>query len=205
MTKQRELQKVAPSRRNLLTARIALAAGAPIPNTAARRRPYIPAKAVGQFVPSLTKKAFEKHGFATASLLTEWPRIVGDAIAAYTSPERLKWPRGVETFGETGADGGGRPGATLLLRVDPARALDIEYRGRQVLERINAFFGYRAVAELRILQAPLEAQSAPRRPAEPVAPAARPQPPAAPAANSGDLDAALARLAGWVKGPKPRS
>ena len=53
---------------------------------------------------------------------------------------------------ETASD---RPGATLLLRVEPARALDIQYKGQQLIERINAHFGYRAVAELRILQAPL--------------------------------------------------
>ena len=52
-----------------------------------------------------------------------------------------------------------RPGATLVLRVDPARALDVEYRARQIIERINAYFGYRAIAELRILQAPLPAHA----------------------------------------------
>jgi hypothetical protein len=44
-----------------------------------------------------------------------------------------------------------------VLRVDPARALDVEYKAQQILERINAYFGYRAVAELRLLQAPLAA------------------------------------------------
>ena len=53
---------------------------------------------------------------------------------------------------------GARPGATLILRVDPARALDVEYKARQIIERINAYFGYRAIAELRILQAPLPAR-----------------------------------------------
>jgi hypothetical protein len=51
----------------------------------------------------------------------------------------------------------GRPGATLVLRVDPAHALDVQYNGRQIVERINAYFGYAAIAELRILQAPVAA------------------------------------------------
>lgn len=205
MTKQRAIENGTPSRRNLLTARIALAAGAPVPNSAVRRRPYIAAKAVGQFVPTLTKKVFEKHGFATASLLTEWPRIVGAAIATYATPERLKWPRGIESFGETGLEPSGRPGATLLLRVDPARALDIEYQGRQILERINAFFGYRAVAELRILQAPLDSRPARGPATDPALHAARQTPLPAPAVTPGDLDAALARLAGLVHGPRSRT
>lgn len=118
---------------------------------------YVAAKAVGSFVPRLTRKAFEKYGFSAAALLTDWSVIVGPQMSAYTQPERLKWPRGVEAYGavETGAEG--RPGATLVLKVDGGRALDIEYGKRELIERINRYFGYRAVAELRILQAPVTA------------------------------------------------
>lgn len=115
-------------------------------------------------MPSLTRKAFEKHGFAAATLITDWREIAGAALASYTLPERLKWPR----LPGTGASGTepdeGRPGATLVLRVDPARALDVEYRARQIIERINAYFGYRAVSEIRLIQAPLpQDEQAPRR------------------------------------------
>ncbi len=54
----------------------------------------------------------------------------------------------------------GRPGATLIVRVEPARALDVQYKAQQLMERINGHFGYRAVAELRILQAPLPERTA---------------------------------------------
>jgi hypothetical protein len=115
-------------------------------------------KSVGSFVPRLTRKAFEKYGFSAATLITDWRTIAGKELAAFTAPERLKWPRGVErSDDEVGADHRGRPGATLVLRVDPARALDVQYSGRQIVERINAYFGYAAVAELRILQAPVAA------------------------------------------------
>jgi hypothetical protein len=111
-------------------------------------------KAVGSFVPGLTRKAFEKFGFSTATLIMDWPRIAGADLAQWTTPERVKWPQGHEsaTLAEEAAP---RPGATLLLRVDPARALDVEYRARQIVERINSYFGYRAIADLRLLQAPL--------------------------------------------------
>jgi hypothetical protein len=111
-------------------------------------------KSVGAFVPGLTRKAFEKFGFSTASLIMDWPRVAGPDVAQWTTPERVKWPQGYETA-ELAQDSGARPGATLVLRVDPARALDVEYRARQIIERINAYFGYRAIAELHILQAPL--------------------------------------------------
>jgi hypothetical protein len=113
-------------------------------------------KAVGSFVPRLTRKAFEKYGFSAATLITDWPAIAGRELAAYAVPERLKWPRGVEQAPDEAVEAGkGRPGATLILRVDGGRALDVQHNAAQIIERINAYFGYSAIKELRIVQAPL--------------------------------------------------
>jgi hypothetical protein len=127
---------------------------------AQRPRGWVSARAVGTFVPKLTHKAFEKYGFAAAALITDWALIVGKDVAGYTAPERLKWPRGVGMRDEVETGAEGRPGATLIIRVEPARALDVQYKGQQIIERINGHFGYRAVAELRILQAPINSQTA---------------------------------------------
>ncbi|CAN1724088.1 DUF721 domain-containing protein [Hyphomicrobium sp. 1Nfss2.1] len=129
-----------------------------------RGQGFISARAVGSYVPKLTHKAFEKYGFAAAALITDWAVIVGKEVASYTLPERLKWPRGVDFGAEADETDSGRPGATLIVRVDPARALDVQYRAQQLIERINGHFGYRAVAELRILQAPLPERPARRSP-----------------------------------------
>ena len=121
-------------------------------------------KAVGSFLPGLTRKAFEKYGFSTASLVTDWAAIAGAELAAYTAPERLKWPRGGERPEEGAATASKtRQGATLVLRVDGGRALDVQYKARQIIERINAYFGYAAVAELRIVQAPVGETLGPAR------------------------------------------
>jgi hypothetical protein len=135
-------------------------------------RGYVSARAVGTYVPKLTHKAFEKYGFAAAALLTDWAVIVGTDVAQYTAPERLKWPRGVDIGGDVENGAQGRPGATLIVRVDPARALDAQYKAQQIIERINGHFGYRAVGELRLLQAP--------RPERARAPAEAPRAPVTP-------------------------
>lgn len=109
------------------------------------------ARSVGEFVPALMRPAFEKYGFPAAAILTEWTAIAGAEMAAFTAPERLKWPRRTGT----GADDSGEKGATLILRVAGARALEVEHMRQPLIERINAAFGYRAVAEIRVLQAPL--------------------------------------------------
>ena len=46
-------------------------------------------------------------------------------------------------------------GATLVLRVDGPRAIEVQHRSGKILDRVNTYFGYRAVAEMRILQAPV--------------------------------------------------
>jgi hypothetical protein len=163
-----------------------------------RPGPLYGVKAVGSFLPGLTRKAFEKYGFSTATLLTDWATIVGRDLAVCTAPERLKWPRAVErSDDDSGEAGKGRPGATLLLRVDGGRSLDVQHSARQIIERINAYFGYAAVAELRIVQAPVGVEGQSSRPA----PRASARPLTTEVAHIADpgLRDALARLGAEVK------
>ena len=128
-----------------------------------RRRP-VGVKAVGSFLPRLTRKAFEKYGFSAASLITDWATIAGKELAAFTAPERLKWPRGVEPFRRrcrSGRQGAPRRDAGAEGRRRPARSM-CSTTARQIIERINAYFGYAAIAELRILQAPVRPAPGPR-------------------------------------------
>ena len=114
------------------------------------------ARAIGAFITRLLDPAARARGFATTSLLTEWPAIVGADLAAFTVPDKVAWPRRVE--GEQPAPGHRTrraQGATLVLRVDGPRAVEVQHCAGQILERVNTYFGYRAVAEMRILQAPV--------------------------------------------------
>jgi hypothetical protein len=156
-------------------------------------------RAIGAFVPGLTKKAFEKYGFSAATLITDWATIVGQDLAVYTAPERLKWPKSVEAYDDTATDAKGRPGATLDLRVEPARALEVEYRRRQIAERINAYFGYRAVEKIRLLQAPID-KPVPKKIRKPTAAEIQPLPTVA---DEG-LRAALEAMGAGIRAKKEK-
>ena len=157
------------------------------------------ARAAGSFVPKIAAKAFEKFGFHTAEIMMQWPTIVGTEIAKWTQPERIRWPR-VSNAADGAGDSESRPGGTLVLRVEPARALDIEYRGAEIIERINRYFGYRAVDTLKLIQAPLALADAPARPgAQPVSGTSQPgqlppPPPQVTALPDDELKAALQEL-----------
>lgn len=123
-----------------------------------RPKGHVSARSVGALTPAVTRAVFEKFGFATAQLVGEWRTIVGDRLAATTAPEQIKWPRRagagavVEMPGEGSGKASARGGATLVVRVEPAVALDVQYKAALIIERVNAWFGYRAVADLRIVQ-----------------------------------------------------
>ena len=161
-------------------------------------KPFAFARAVGSFVPTLTRNAFEKFGFSAATLITDWPAIVGKDLAAQTMPEKLKWPRAPEASGtDAKPESKGRPGATLFLRVEGPRALEIEYKRAQIAERINAYFGYRAIADIRIVQAPLPKPKPPRVAKRTAADAVP-----LPAVTDAGLRAALEKLGAGIKAKK---
>ena len=92
--------------------------------------------------------AFAKQGFASTELVTRWTEIVGAEIAAHSEPEKIQWPRAFERQMP-------EPGI-LVLRVEGPMAIEIQHLSHVVLERVNRFFGWRAVARIQIRQAPLK-------------------------------------------------
>ncbi|MCW8915025.1 MAG: DciA family protein [Magnetovibrio sp.] len=101
-------------------------------------------KPVAQTVDRLTRGILGNHGFAHATIVTKWPQIVGDDMARHTLPEKI-------VFSRDGATGG-----TLHLKTDSgAFAMELQHNEPLVLERINTFFGYRAVVRIKLIQGPL--------------------------------------------------
>jgi hypothetical protein len=84
------------------------------------------------------KAPAEKRGFADAKLLTHWPEIAGADIAAIARPVRITWGRGF--------------GGTLVLLTTGAHAPVLEMQKDRIAERVNATYGYRAVAHVHITQ-----------------------------------------------------
>jgi len=114
--------------------------------TAERRRGH-PTRA-GLLLPQAAARAYRKHGFAEARLVTDWQAIVGERLAEVCLPEKL-----------------GRDGA-LSIRVAPAFALELQHLEPKILERIATFFGHRAVTRLKLRQGDVARPEGPR-PREP--------------------------------------
>ena len=85
------------------------------------------------------RAASESRGFAQARLLTHWSEIAGEDTAAVAHPVEVSYGRG-------------GLGATLTLLTTGANAPMLEMQKEQLRTRVNAVYGYNAIARVRITQ-----------------------------------------------------
>lgn len=100
---------------------------------------------MGDAAKTLIRKPLAKRGFAQSRLLTEWEAVVGAQIADLARPLRLS---------HAAQEG---LGGTLTIGVLGVRALEAQHVEPTIIERVNAHYGYRAVARIRIAQLGAEA------------------------------------------------
>lgn len=93
---------------------------------------------VARLTEGTIRDAAGKRGFAVARLLTHWPEIVGEDTAAICRPVSMSHGRGF--------------GATLILLTTGPRAPMLEMRLPAIRDRVNACFGYNAVARISLTQ-----------------------------------------------------
>ena len=85
------------------------------------------------------RKAGESRGFAVSRLLTHWVEVAGSDLARITRPVRIG-------YGREGM------GATLTLLVAPAHAPMVQMSLPGLKDRVNAVYGYAAVARISLTQ-----------------------------------------------------
>jgi len=97
----------------------------------------------GLIDPILAKRA----GINTL-LLGSWDEIAGEQFAGFSRPERIRWPR------QDGPDetGGGFAPGLLTIACEGARALFLMHQEAELISRVNSFFGFRAISQIRIVQ-----------------------------------------------------
>lgn len=145
-----------------------------------RRTPVRAALLVAAILPP----AARRRGLAAASILGDWPTIVGPELAARCTPLALRFPRGDRSAG------------VLELAARASTALELQYATPQLVERINAHLGWRAVARIHLRQrvpaSPTTAEAAASEPIDTGVPVAIESDLGRLA--DGELRAALARL-----------
>jgi hypothetical protein len=154
-------------------------------------KPFSQARRLGDLVGRCLSKTLARQGFASTELVTRWAEIVGPEIAAHAEPVKIQWARH--------ADAEAAEPATLVLRVEGPVAIEIQHLSGVIVERVNRFFGWRAISRVALRQAPLIFRDEPKQVAGPSA-----ERTAAVAATltdvaDEDLRQALARLGAAIK------
>ena len=100
-----------------------------------RLRGFEPAAAL---VATQLRAGAESRGFAVTRLLTHWTEIVGTDTAAHTRPVKIAHGREM--------------GATLTILTDGAHAPLVQMELPRIRDRVNACYGFNAVARIVLTQ-----------------------------------------------------
>jgi hypothetical protein len=128
------------------------------PRTTTRRPKMEPtrsnrSRAVSELLPDIGAAAFRKFGFVQHAIVSRWSEIVGERYARVSAPESIRFPQGKRAEG------------VLSLLVSGAHAPMMQHIAPEIVERVNRFFGYPAVAGRAV--PPGEGQPPPHAPPPP--------------------------------------
>ncbi|HEU4967505.1 DUF721 domain-containing protein [Sphingomonas sp.] len=111
------------------------------------------ARSVAELLPDAGRASFRKFGFVQHAIVSRWAEIVGSRYAGVSAPESIRFPQGKRSNG------------TLTLTVSGAHAPMMQHVLPEIVERVNRFFGYPAVARVAIRQGVVtKAAAKPARP-----------------------------------------
>ena len=79
----------------------------------------------------------KKNGFNLSSLVDNWTKIVGKEISDKCYPLNIKAQRNSKDV-------------TLILNVIHGKEIDIEYNKKNIIEKINSYFGYCFIKNISI-------------------------------------------------------
>jgi hypothetical protein len=122
---------------------------------AAEPRRAMRARSVSEMLPEIGGNAFRRFGFVQSSIVSRWREIVGERYAGVSSPESIRFPPGRKSEG------------VLTLVVEGAHAPMMQHVVPVMIERVNRFFGYSAVARVTFRQGVVQLARAKARVAPP--------------------------------------
>jgi hypothetical protein len=96
-------------------------------------------------IPKTLKKHLKKGGYNYSNIVDNWTKMVSRKISDACYPITVK-------IGKEMRDG------TLVLNVLHGKELEIEYEKKEILDKINSFFGYNCINQitLKIVQEKIE-------------------------------------------------
>ena len=96
---------------------------------------------VSKTILPLAKQLLGAKGLMEIEILSGWTSIVGEDLAQYSLPQKIFFRKNERS-----------DGTLELLVLSGAFAMQIKQRESQILDKINTYFGYKAVSKLKIVK-----------------------------------------------------
>ena len=110
------------------------------------KRSFVP-QSIGDTVKKINKNFTSKFGKIEFIIHSNWHKIVGSYFTDYSQPNKItRIPDIVNDYGETTYKN------YLNVSVAPAAAIEFQHFKDTIIEKINSYFGYKAIMDLRIHQ-----------------------------------------------------
>jgi hypothetical protein len=107
-------------------------------NIKQRNRSFQGLRSFKDTLPTNIKKIIKKKGHIFSETLNNWKYIVGDEIFQICYPKSFK---NSNKFGVS----------TLHVMVKRGHEIDLEYKKKEIMDKMNSFFGYAVVEKLKFI------------------------------------------------------
>jgi hypothetical protein len=107
-------------------------------NTKQRNRSFQGLRSFKDTLPTNIKKIIKKKGHIFSETLNNWRYVVGDELFQVCYPKSFKHSN---KFGVN----------TLQIMVKRGHEVDLEYSKKQIIDKMNSFFGYSVVENLKLI------------------------------------------------------
>ena len=91
----------------------------------------------GNTLPRGVKSILKKNGYNYSEIISKWNFLMGKEIASYCYPRSIKISK---------SDSKG----TLVLGIERGDEINVEYSKREIINKINSYFGYKLKNEIKI-------------------------------------------------------
>ena len=91
----------------------------------------------GNTLPRGIKGILKRKGYNYSEIVEKWTMLVGKEIGDCSSPKSIKTTKGDNK-------------CTLILSVKRGDEITIEYAKKKIIDKINSYFGYNLINEIRI-------------------------------------------------------
>ena len=91
----------------------------------------------GNTLPRGVKGILKRNGYNYSEIISKWKMLVGEEIANFSNPKSIKMVKG-------------NTNGILIISVKRGNEILIEYSKKEIINKINSYFGYKLINEIKL-------------------------------------------------------